>query len=63
MLTISTPAEQRVSLPNISWQLIDIISSSLNQLNLYVDLGVAETWRYDGRSIKFYQLQNGEYAE
>ena len=27
------------------------------------DLGVSEIWRYDGRNIKFYQLQNGEYAE
>ena len=27
------------------------------------DLGVSEIWRYDGRNIKFYQLQNGEYTE
>jgi Uma2 family endonuclease len=57
------PAEQRVLLLNISGQLIDIISISLNQLNLYADLGVPEIWRYDGRRIEFYQLQNGEYAE
>ncbi|MEG4026946.1 MULTISPECIES: Uma2 family endonuclease [unclassified Microcoleus] len=42
---------------------IDITSSSLNQFDFYADLGVPEIWRYDGRSIKFYQLQNGEYAE
>lgn len=42
---------------------IDITSSSLNQFDLYADLGVPEIWGYDGRSIKFYQLQNGEYAE
>ncbi|MEG4092819.1 Uma2 family endonuclease [Microcoleus sp. Pol12B4] len=42
---------------------IDITSSSLNQFDLYADLGVPEIWRYDGRNIKFYQLQNGEYAE
>jgi Uma2 family endonuclease len=42
---------------------IDITSSSLNQFDLYADLGVPEIWRYDGRSIKFYHLQNGEYAE
>jgi Uma2 family endonuclease len=42
---------------------IDITSSSLNQFDLYADLGVPEIWRYDGRSIKFYQLENGEYAE
>ncbi|MEG4996817.1 Uma2 family endonuclease [Microcoleus sp. B4-D4] len=42
---------------------IDITSSSLNQFDLYADLGVPEIWRYDGRSVKFYQLQNGEYTE
>ena len=42
---------------------IDITSSSLNQFDLYADLGVPEIWRYDGRNIKFYQLENGEYAE
>jgi Uma2 family endonuclease len=42
---------------------IDITSSSLNQFDLYADLGVPEICRYDGRSIKFYQLENGEYAE
>jgi len=42
---------------------IDITSSSLNQFDIYADLGVLEIWRYDGRSIKFYQLQKGEYVE
>jgi Uma2 family endonuclease len=42
---------------------IDITSSSLNQFDIYADLGVMEIWRYDGEKIKFYQLQNGEYVE
>ena len=42
---------------------IDITNSSLNQLALYADLGVPEVWRYDGRTIKFYQLQDNKYIE
>ncbi|HEY9782147.1 MAG TPA: Uma2 family endonuclease [Leptolyngbyaceae cyanobacterium] len=42
---------------------IDITSSSLNQLNIYADLGVPEVWRYNGRTLKIYQLQNNEYVE
>ncbi|HEY9694725.1 MAG TPA: Uma2 family endonuclease [Oculatellaceae cyanobacterium] len=42
---------------------IDISISSLNQLELYADLGVKELWIYDGRTIRFYQLENGDYLE
>ena len=42
---------------------INITSSSLNQFDIYADIGVAELWRYDGEKIKFYQLQNAEYIE
>ena len=42
---------------------IDITNSSLNQLALYADLGVPEIWRFDGRRLKIYQLQNEEYIE
>lgn len=42
---------------------IDITSSSLNQLNIYADLGVPEVWRYNGSRLQIYQLQNGEYVE
>jgi Uma2 family endonuclease len=41
---------------------IDITSSSLNQLTLYATLGVSEVWRYDGKTLIFYQLQSGKYA-
>ena len=42
---------------------IDITSSSLNPLDIYADLGVPEVWRYDGRTIRFYQLQERKYLE
>jgi len=42
---------------------IDITSSSLNQFEIYADLGVPEIWRYNGRTLQIYQLQNGEYIE
>lgn len=42
---------------------IDITSSFLNQLSIYSDLGIPEVWRYNGRTLKIYQLQNGEYVE
>jgi Uma2 family endonuclease len=41
---------------------IDITSSSLNQLALYATLGVGEVWRYDGKTLVFYQLQSGKYT-
>lgn len=40
---------------------IDVTSSSQNRLRVYADLGVAETWIYDGNSLATYQLQNGAY--
>ncbi len=40
---------------------IDITSSSLNRFAIYVDLQVPEIWRYDGRSLTIYSLQNGQY--
>lgn len=42
---------------------IDITSSSINQLEIYADLGIPEVWRYDGRTIHFYQLQGKKYVE
>jgi Uma2 family endonuclease len=47
---------------------IDITSSSLNRLAIYADLNVPEVWRYDGRSLTIYHLQdngsqNNRYVE
>lgn len=40
---------------------VDITSSSINRLDIYVDLGVPEVWRYDGQSLTIYWLENREY--
>ncbi|BAY74140.1 hypothetical protein NIES25_05500 [Nostoc linckia NIES-25] len=42
---------------------IDITSSSVNKFNIYAALGVGELWRYDGESLKFYQLVESQYIE
>jgi Uma2 family endonuclease len=41
---------------------IDITSSSLNRLQVYADLGVAEVWIYNGESLIIQQLQSGNYV-
>lgn len=40
---------------------IDVTSSSLNRLQVYADLGVAEVWIYNGESLTIKQLQSGVY--
>ena len=40
---------------------VDITSSSLDRFSIYTDLGVPEIWRYDGRSLTIYYLDQGEY--
>jgi Uma2 family endonuclease len=40
---------------------VDISSSSLDRFSIYSDLGVPEIWRYDGRSLTIYALQQGQY--
>lgn len=40
---------------------IDITSSSINRLDLYAALGVPEVWRYDGSTIRIYQLKGTNY--
>jgi len=42
---------------------IDITSSSVNKEAIYSALGVPELWRYNGRVLRFYQLQEGKYVE
>jgi Uma2 family endonuclease len=41
---------------------IDVTNSSLNRLQVYADLGVAEVWIYDGELLTIKQLQNGNYV-
>lgn len=41
---------------------VDISSSSLNRMEIYAGLKVPEVWRYDGRSVRFFQLgPEGQY--
>ncbi|OUL22941.1 hypothetical protein BV378_23840 [Nostoc sp. RF31YmG] len=40
---------------------VDISSSSINRLDIYVDLGVPEVWHYDEQALKMYRLENNQY--
>ncbi len=40
---------------------VDITSSSLDRFSIYTDLGVPEIWRYDGRSLTIYYLDEDRY--
>ncbi|GAA6616084.1 Uma2 family endonuclease [Scytonema sp. NUACC26] len=40
---------------------VDITSSSINRLDIYLNLGVPEVWRYDGQSIIIDFLENNQY--
>ncbi len=42
---------------------IDITSSSINRLDIYVALGVPEVWRYNGSRLTILRLEGGEYKE
>ncbi|MCX5934501.1 MAG: Uma2 family endonuclease, partial [Pseudanabaena sp. LacPavin_0818_WC45_MAG_42_6] len=41
---------------------VDITNPSDRRLPIYALLGVPEVWRYDGYSLEFLALQNGEYV-
>lgn len=40
---------------------IDITSSSLNRMAIYAALGIAEGWRFDGETLIFHVLDDGDY--
>lgn len=40
---------------------VDITSSSLDRFAIYTALGVPEIWRYDGRALTIYYLDQGQY--
>ena len=42
---------------------IDISSSSINRMNIYAMLGIPEVWRYDGKTLKIYRLEDETYQE
>jgi len=40
---------------------IDITSPSLNKFPIFVAMGIPEVWRYDGKTVTIFTLENGEY--
>ncbi|MBW4492459.1 MAG: Uma2 family endonuclease [Oscillatoria princeps RMCB-10] len=42
---------------------IDITYTNIQKLNLYASMGVAEFWRYNGKILRIYQLQERQYIE
>ncbi len=40
---------------------IDITSPSLNKFPIFVAVGIPEVWRYDGKTVTIFTLENGEY--
>lgn len=42
---------------------VDITHTDINKNALYAKMGVGEFWRYNGRILTIYQLQEGQYVE
>lgn len=42
---------------------VDITHSDIDKLNLYARMGVPEFWRYNGKQLRIYQLQEEKYNE
>jgi len=42
---------------------IDVTNSSLKKLSIYAALSVPEVWRYDGRTVRIYELLGEKYVE
>jgi Uma2 family endonuclease len=42
---------------------VDITHTDIDKNQLYAQLGVPELWRYDGKLLRIYQLQEGAYQE
>lgn len=42
---------------------IDISHTDINKNRFYARIGVPEFWRFNGKTLRIYQLQNGEYIE
>ena len=55
-LTIDPPPDLAIE--------VDITSSSLDRQGIYAALGVPEIWRFDGESLRVYQIQaDGTYMQ
>ncbi len=42
---------------------VDITHTDIDKNQLYARIGVPEFWRYDGKELRIFQLQQGEYQE
>lgn len=42
---------------------VDITHTDIDKNAFYASLGVPEFWRYNGRELRIYQLQNNQYQE
>jgi len=42
---------------------VDITSTDINKNTFYASLGIPEFWRYNGRELRIYQLQDNQYQE
>lgn len=42
---------------------VDITHTDIDKNALYARMGIPEFWRYDGKVLRIYQLQMGEYQE
>ncbi|MEL6136208.1 MAG: Uma2 family endonuclease [Cyanobacteria bacterium J06628_6] len=42
---------------------VDITHTDIDKLRLYAAMGVPEFWRYNGETLRIYQLQKGVYQE
>lgn len=40
---------------------VEYSASAVNRMQLYAALGVPEFWRYDGKVLRIYRLENGQY--
>ena len=40
---------------------IDVKHSSINRMNIFAAIGIPEVWRYDGKDLTFYLLENKQY--
>ncbi|MGH1394044.1 MAG: Uma2 family endonuclease [Trichormus sp.] len=42
---------------------VEYSRSAIDKLKLYAAMGVPEFWRYNGTTLRIYQLTNGQYSE
>jgi len=41
---------------------VDVTKSSLKRMEIHAKLGVPEVWRFDGKKLEFFALQQGGYS-